>query len=75
MRAGFAYLWICGGVGVNYHMLSDFRTDHAEFLDQLFTDTIATLLHQELITLETVAQDGMRVRASAGSSSFRREPT
>ena len=70
-----AYLWICGGVGVNYHMLSDFRTNHAEYLDQLFTDTIATLLHQELITLETVAQDGMRVRASAGSSSFRREPT
>ena len=44
-----AYLWICGGVGVNYHMLSDFRTDHAEYLDQLFTDTIATLLHQELM--------------------------
>ena len=70
-----AYMWICGGVGVNYHMLSDFRTDHGEYLDQLFTDTIATLLHQDLITLETVAQDGMRVRASAGSSSFRREPT
>jgi transposase len=70
-----AYMWICGGVGVNYHMLSDFRVDHGEYLDELFTDTIATLLHQELITLETVAQDGMRVRASAGSSSFRREPT
>ena len=42
-----AYRWLCGGVPINYHMLSDFR----------------------------VAQDGMRVRASAGASSFRRQET
>jgi transposase len=70
-----AYMWICGGVGVNYHLLSDFRTAHVDFLDQLLTDTIATLMHQGLVTLEVVAQDGMRVRASAGSSSFRRQKT
>ena len=70
-----AYLWICGGVGVNYHLLSDFRTAHGEFLDQLLTDTIATLMHQKLVTLEVVAQDGMRVRADSGSSSFRRQNT
>lgn len=69
------YMWICGEVGVNYHLLSDFRTAHGTFLDQLLTDTIATLLHQNLVTLETVAQDGMRVRANAGSSSFRRKKT
>lgn len=69
------YLWICGGVGVNYHLLSDFRSAQGEFLDQLLTKTIATLLHQGLVTLEIVAQDGMRVRANAGASSFRREPT
>jgi transposase len=68
-----AYLWICGEVGVNYHLLSDFRTAHGKFLDELLTDTIATLLHQNIVTLETVAQDGMRVRAHAGSSSFRRQ--
>jgi transposase len=70
-----AYLWLCGGVGVNYHLLSDFRSLHGDVLDQILTDTIATLLHQKLITLETVAQDGMRVRASAGGSSFRRQKT
>ena len=70
-----AYLWICGGVGVNYHLLSDFRTAHADFLDQLLSDTIATLMHQGLVTLDLVAQDGMRVRAGAGSSSFRRQKT
>ena len=69
------YMWICGGVGVNYHLLSDFRVDHTEFLDELLADTIATLMHQNLVTLNEVAQDGMRVRASAGKSSFRREPT
>ena len=60
-----AYLWICGGVGVNHHLLSDFRTAHGEFLDQLLTGTIGTLIHQQLITLEVVAQDGLRVRACA----------
>jgi transposase len=67
------YMWICGEVGVNHHLLSDFRTAHGEFLDELLTDTIATLMHQNVVTLETAAQDGMRVRASAGSGSFRRE--
>lgn len=69
------YQWICGEVGVNYHLLADFRAQQGAFLEQLLTDTIATLLQQNLITLETVAQDGMRVRASAGSSSFRRQKT
>jgi transposase/ribosomal protein L34 len=69
------YLWLCGEVGVNYHLLSDFYTAHGAFLDELLTDTIATLMHQDLVTLETVAQDGMRVRASAGSSSFRGQKT
>ncbi len=71
----FAYLWLCGGVSVNYHTLSDFRVQHVEILDRLLTQSVATLLHQGLIELNRVAQDGMRVRASAGRSSFRRRPT
>jgi Transposase and inactivated derivatives len=70
-----AYMWICGEVGVNYHTLSDFRSQNAEFLEQLLTDSVAALLHQGLVTLEVVAQDGMRVRASAGKGSFHRAPT
>jgi transposase len=70
-----AYRWLCGGVSVNYHTLSDFRVQHGPFLERLLVDTVATLVHQGLIPLETVAQDGMRVRASAGKSSFRRQPT
>jgi transposase len=70
-----AYEWICGGVSVNDHTLSDFRTAHPAFLDALLTQSVATLVHQELVTLHRVAQDGMRVRASAGASSFRRRKT
>ena len=70
-----SYQGLCGGMSVNYHSLSDFRKDHVAFLDQLLTDGVATLLHEGLVQLQRVAQDGMRVRANAGASSFRREPT
>ncbi len=66
------YRWIRGGVGVNYHTLSDFRTAHGAKLDDLLKQSIAVLLHENLIDLKRVAQDGMRTRAAAGTSSFRR---
>lgn len=69
------YQWLCGGVSVNYHLLSDFRAMNGELLEQLMVDSVAVLLHQELITLDTVAQDGMKVRAHAGSSSFQKQQT
>ena len=70
-----AYRWLCGGVQVNYHTLSDFRTDHGEALDGLLTDSVAALLAVKAVKLKRVAQDGMRVRASAGAASFRRRGT
>jgi transposase len=70
-----AYQWICGDVPMNYHTLSDFRTDQAEFLDKLLSESVAVLMHEGLVDLKRVAQDGMRVRASAGAASFRRGPT
>jgi transposase len=74
-RHHHAYRWLCGGVSVNYHTLADFRTQHGELLSQLLTESVASLLSAGLIELNRVAQDGMRVRASAGSSSFRRRAT
>lgn len=70
-----AYRWICGGVTVNRDMLAAFRTDHGAELDMLFTELLAVLLENGLVTLRRVAHDGMRVRASAGAASFRREKT
>jgi transposase len=67
------YRWLCGGVPVDYHLLADFRICHQEALDKLLTEIIATMMHQELVTLKQVAQDGTRVRVAAGGSSFRRK--
>ena len=67
------FLWLCGGVTVNHHLLSDFRVAHADALDALFKDVIALLAKKGLVRVRQISQDGMRVRASAGASSFRRE--
>jgi transposase len=70
-----AFAWLCGGVTVNYHTLAAFRVDRAEFLDTLFAQSIASLTRGGLVDVNLVAQDGLRIRASAGSDSFRREAT
>ena len=58
-----AYQWLCGGVSVNHHTLSDFRVGHAAALDDLFTRMIAMLVEQRLVKVYRISQDGMRVRA------------
>lgn len=68
-----AYRWICGGVQVNYHTLSDFRVNHGAVLDELLSQNIAALMSVGVVKLKRVAQDGVRVRANAGAASFRRE--
>lgn len=68
-----AYRWLRGGVPINYHQLSDFRMANQQALDDLLTELVATLLAAGLVSLDRVAQDGLRIRASAGASSFRRE--
>jgi transposase len=70
-----AYRWLCGGVSVNYHSLSDFRTADPELLDRLLSENVATLSAAKVINLDEVVQDGVRVRASAGAASFRRSKT
>jgi transposase len=67
------FRWLCGGVSVNHRLLSDFRTDHADALDNLFTQVLVTLVDKDLVRVSRISQDGVRVRVSAGSNSFRRE--
>lgn len=69
------YRWICGGVSVNHHTLSDFRVQQAAFLDDLLTRSVVALMDAGVTELEEVAQDGLRTRAAAGGGSFRRRPT
>lgn len=66
------FKWLRGGVDVNYHTLSDFRTSHQEWLQRQVVTNIATLRAEGLAHLDKLGQDGMRVRASAGSDSFKK---
>lgn len=74
-----AYRWISGGVQVNHHLLSNFRigqgATYAAGLDELLSTSVAALAQAGVVKLERVAQDGVRVRASAGAASFRRKAT
>jgi transposase len=68
-----AYQWILGGVSVNYHTLADFRVNYESELDEILTENVAALMSEGIVSLDRTAQDGIRVRASAGSGSFRRQ--
>jgi len=68
-----AFRWICGGVQVNYHTLADFRSEGGESFESVLTDNVACMMAAGEVKLKGVAQDGVRVRASAGAASFRRE--
>jgi transposase len=67
-----SFQWLCGGVGVNYHTLSDFRVDNGALLDRLLSESAAVLIKEGLVDVDRLSLDGLRVRAAAGSKSFRR---
>ena len=70
-----AYRWLCGGVSVNYHTLNDFRVQHEQALDQLVTDVLTVLVARDVVKLDRLTQDGKRVRAAAGTSSYHKRET
>lgn len=70
-----AFQWLTGMEEINHHTLSDFRMDHKEELDDLFTEILGHLGAVNLITLERVTQDGSKIKACASKSSFHREAT
>lgn len=68
-----SFRWLCGGVSVNHYLLSDFRVEHADALDELFTQVLASMVDKKLVTVKCISQDGVRIRAGAAGKSFRRE--
>jgi transposase len=70
-----AFRWLCGGVGVNHRILSEFRSQESDRIERLLVEHVASLSVAGLIDLDEIAQDGLRVRASAGAKSFRRRKT
>jgi len=69
------FRWMCGGLGMNYHTLNDFRVGHRQALDRLFTATLGRLMHAGLVSVNRISQDGLRVRAGAGTKSFKKRST
>jgi transposase len=70
-----AFQWLTGLQEVNYHTLADFRVDKQQELDELFTQVLAALSKEGLITLEQVMQDGTKIKALASRRSYQREAT
>ena len=46
-----AYQWICGGVPVNYHSLSDFRNLSTDLLKDLLTQSVKRLMRAGLVEI------------------------
>src|ERR1700688_1318311 len=70
-----AFQWLTGWEEVNYHTLADFRVEKQQELDELFTQVLAALSQEGLITLEQVMQDGTMIKAQASSRSYCQEET
>ncbi len=70
-----AFQWLTGLDEVNYHTLADFRVEKQQELDELFTQVLAALSKEGLITLEQVMQDGTKIKAQASSRSYLQEET
>jgi len=68
-----SFFWIVGNVDVSHHKLSAFRASQSAAFDKLMTDVLASLMCKGLLSLEMVAEDGTRTRASASAPSFRKE--
>jgi transposase len=65
--------WLTAMQPVNYHTLSDFRVEHKAELDEIFVQVLGLLSAEGFIEMKRITQDGTKVRAYAGTNSFRRE--
>lgn len=68
-----AFQWLAGLQEVNYHTLADFRVNRGKELDELFTQVLAALSKERLITLEQVMQDGTKIKALASTRTYQQE--
>ena len=66
------FKWIVGDLDVGRAAIAEFRVSHGEALLGLMADVLAALIHKGALSLDVVALDGTRTRASASAPSFRR---
>jgi transposase len=69
-----AYRWIVGDLRPCHDVISRFRVSQSEAFSKALNEILAQLLRAGVLDLDVVAQDGTRLRASAGSASFRTAP-
>lgn len=67
------YKWLAGGVPINRTMLAEFRAIDPMNFEDLLTSCLAVMLQAGLINDTDFAQDGTRIKATAGFNSYRRE--
>lgn len=67
--------WLAADQSINHHTLSDFRMSKKEQLDALFVKILAVLQDADLVELQSLLQDGTKVRAQAGKESLHRRKT
>jgi len=65
------FRWLAALEVINHHTLSDFRVAHQAALERLFGEVLGLFEHEGWIRLERVMQDGTKIRAQCGASSFR----
>jgi transposase len=70
-KRDLAYLWLLGGVSVNYHTLADFRTQAGPMLDELLSQSLTGLIAAGAVDVTTLAVDGMKMQSLASGRSFR----
>lgn len=67
--------WLCGDERINHHTLSDFRVEHGEALEKIFSQVLAALSQSGMVRLEELTVDGTKIQAQASGGSLRRERT
>ena len=70
-KSDSAYLWLLGGVSVNYHTLSDFRSEAGPLLDELLSQSLTALIAAGSVDVRTLAVDGMKLQSLASGRSFK----
>jgi transposase len=67
--------WLTADQEVNHHTLADFRVGHREALEKLFIEFLAMLEKAGVVNLQTLLQDGTKMKAQAAKSSMHRRRT
>src|SRR5262249_55799457 len=65
--------WLTALETINHHTHSDFRVDHRVALENMFVEVAGLMSAENLNEMKRVAQDGTKIRANAGTDTFRRE--